>query len=50
MITKIKKWEHTVGNIEKRYWINLNVRSDMKVSTYLWKIWFPSLKKLLNNK
>lgn len=36
--------------IEDKYKLDLWVRSDMKVSTYLRKWWFSSLADILDNK
>ena len=47
---RTKRWDTKIGTIEKQYWLDLKVRSDMKLSTYLWNNWFPSLKKILDNK
>jgi len=47
---KIKRYECTVWTIEKEYGLDLGVRSDMKISTYLSQKWFPSLAKILDNK
>ena len=47
---RTKRWDTKIWTIEKEYWINLWVRSDMKLSTYLWKNGFPSLQKILDNK
>ena len=47
---RAKRWDTKVWTLEKEYWIDLWVRSDMKLSTYLWRNWFPSLEKLINNK
>ena len=45
-----KRWDTKIWTIEKKYWLDLDVRSDMKLSTYLWKNWYPSLAKILDNK
>jgi hypothetical protein len=47
---RTKRWDTKIWTLEKEYGIDLGVRSDMKLSTYLWKNWFPSLEKLINNK
>ncbi len=47
---RTKRWDTHVWTIEKKYWIDLWVRSDMKLSTYLEKEWFWSLSKILDNK
>ena len=36
-------------SIEKKYKIDLGVRSDMKLSTYLKKEWYSSLSKILDD-
>ena len=47
---RTKRWDTKVWTLEKEYGMDLWVRSDMKLSTYLWKNWFPSLAKILDNK
>ncbi len=36
-----------VGTIEKKYGVNLGVRSDMKIGNYLSKKGYPSLSGML---
>lgn len=38
-----------IGNIEKKYDIDLGVRSDMKLGNFLNKKGFPSLSKMLRD-
>lgn len=38
-----------VGTIEKRYNVNLGVRSDMKLGKYLSKKGYPSLSSMLKD-
>lgn len=38
-----------VGTIEKKYRVNLGVRSDMKIGNFLIKKGYPSLSKMLKN-
>lgn len=45
---KAKRADTEIGTIEKKYNVNLGVRSDMKLGTYLEKKGFSSLSKLLN--
>lgn len=45
-----KRWDTIVWTIEKKYNVNLEVRSDMKISNYLEKKWFSSLSKIIKNK
>lgn len=47
---RTKIWDTKIWTIEKKYNINLWVRSDMKLSTYLEKEWFGSLSKIIDNK
>ena len=49
-MTKIRKKgnDTEIGAIEKKYNVNLRVRSDMKLSSYLKKSGLPSLAKLIN--
>ena len=44
---RAKRGDTLIGNIEKEYNLNFNVRSDMKLSTYLNKEGLPSLSKAL---
>ena len=37
-----------ISEIEKKYDISLGVRSDMKITTYLKKIGFKNLSKLIS--
>lgn len=45
-----KRSDTKVWTIEKKYWVDLGVRSDMKISNYLDKKWFSSLSKIIKNK
>lgn len=47
---KQKRWDTQVWTIEKKYWLDLWARSDMKISNYLDKKWFWSLSKIIKNK
>jgi hypothetical protein len=47
---KTKNWHYTIWKLENDFWIKIAHRSDMKISTYLGRIWFPSLQKLIENK
>jgi len=47
---RVKRWDTKIWTLEKKYGMDLWVRSDMKLSTYLWENWFPSLAKILDNK
>lgn len=47
---RVKRWDTHIWTIEKKYNIDLWVRSDMKLSTYLKNEWFDSLSKILDNK
>lgn len=42
-----KRGDTLVSTIEKKYKVDLWVRWDMKLSTYLDKKWFPSLSKII---
>jgi len=42
-----KRADTRIGNIEKTYGKDFNVRSDMQLGTYLKKAGYPSLSKLL---
>ncbi|WP_228446311.1 hypothetical protein [Chryseobacterium sp. 18068] len=44
-----KRGDTHIGTIEKQYNINLNVRSDMHLSTYLEKNNIKSLNDLIND-
>lgn len=49
MPSKRKKRSDTrIGTVEKKYGVDLNVRSDMKLSSYLKRVGLPSLSKLIN--
>lgn len=43
-------WDKKIWVLEKEYWIDLWVRSDMRLSTFLKIKWFGSLSKILDNK
>jgi hypothetical protein len=45
-----KRSDTHIGTIEKQYGINLNVRSDMQLGTFLEQHNIASLNDLLNNK
>lgn len=45
-----KRWDTKIWTIEKKYGVDLWVRSDMHVSTYLDKKWYSSLSKIIKNK
>lgn len=45
-----KRDDTHIGTIEKKYGIDLHVRSDMQLGTYLEKNGFESLKDLLKSK
>lgn len=45
---RAKNGSTRIGNIEKQYKVNLHVRSDMKLSTYLERQGVPSLGKALD--
>jgi hypothetical protein len=47
---RTKRWDTHIWTIEQKYWIDLWVRSDMKLSTFLEKEGFWSLSKILDNK
>ena len=44
---RVARTDTHIGTIEKKYNIDLGVRSDMKLSTYLEKQGFDSLSKML---
>ncbi len=44
-----KRSDTKVGTIEKKYNIDLNVRSDMKLGSYLEREGLPSLSKLVKS-
>lgn len=44
---RTKRGDTKIGTIEKKYNVNFNVRSNMKLSTYLDKSGLPSLSKAL---
>lgn len=46
---RTKRWDTHVWTIEKKYWVDLWVRSDMKLSTYLNRKWYKSLSKILED-
>jgi len=39
-----------IGTIEKRYRVELGVRSDMKLGTFLREKGYPSLSRMLENR
>ena len=45
-----KRSDTNIGTIEKKYNIDLEVRSDMHLGTYLEKNNIPSLNDLINDK
>jgi hypothetical protein len=45
-----KRWDTRIWTIEKKYWIDLWVRSDMKLSNYLDREGFGSLSKIIENR
>ena len=47
---KQKRWDTRIWTIEKKYWIDLWVRSDMKLSNYLDREGFGSLSKIIENR
>ncbi len=47
---RIKNNQPTVWYLEEKWWLDLWVRSDMKLSTYLWQNGFPHLQKILEHK
>lgn len=47
---RTKRGDTRIWTIEEKYNINLKVRSDMKLSTYLDRNGFSSLSKILDNK
>ena len=47
---RTKRWGTKIWTIEKKYWLDLKVRSDMKLSTYLEREGFSSLSKIIDNK
>jgi len=49
MTFRKKRGDAHVWTIEKKYKIDLGVRSDMKLSTYLKKEWYSSLSKILDD-
>jgi len=49
MAFRKKRSDTLIQTIEKKYNIDLWVRSDMKLWTYLKKKWYNSLSKMLNN-
>lgn len=44
------RWDTRIWTIEKKYWIDLWVRSDMKLSNYLDREGFGSLSKIIENR
>lgn len=44
---RAKRSDTRIKTIEKQYHVDLNVRSDMKLGTYLKKSGLPSLNKVL---
>lgn len=42
-----KRGDSLIGNIEKKYGVDFNTRSDMKLETYLEREGIPSLSKAL---
>ncbi len=47
---RVKRWDTKIWTIEKKYWMDFGVRSDMKLTTYLKKNWYWSLSKLIEHK
>ena len=47
MTFRRKRSDTTIGTIEKKYNVDLGVRSDMQLGTYLRKNGLPSLAKLV---
>lgn len=45
-----KRGDTHIGTIEKQYYVDLGVRSDMHLETYLEKNKIESLNDLINNK
>jgi hypothetical protein len=39
-----------IGTVEKRYGVDLGVRSDMKLGTFLEERGYPSLSRMLKDK
>ena len=50
MTIRKKRSDTKMGTIEKKYNIDLNVRSDMRLGNYLDKEGLPSLSKLINKR
>jgi hypothetical protein len=46
---RVKRGDTLIGTIEKKYGIELSVRSDMRLDTYLEKTGIKSLNDLINN-
>lgn len=42
-----KRSDTNIGTIERKYGVDLGVRADMKLGTYLKKIGYDSLSKML---
>lgn len=45
---KRKRGDTLIGNIEKQYGVDFNVRSDMKLGSYLKQKGLPSMSKALD--
>lgn len=45
---KRKRGDTLIGNIEKQYGVDFNVRSDMKLRSYLKQKGLPSMSKALD--
>mgnify|MGYP006865046433 CR=1 FL=1 len=48
MTIRRKRSDTSVGTIERKYGVDLGVRSDMKLGNYLKKEGLPSLSKLID--
>ena len=49
MAYRRKRKDTRIGTIEKKYGLDLWVRSDMHLWTYLKKTWYGSLSKILDD-